>query len=498
MSDNLAERTASNAAFLFAAQILTGLLSLIIYVLLPRYYGAEGIGTYYLAASIWSIAALLIGFGNDVVISREVARDHSRLNSLVSGGLLLRILFHFLGFTAVAIFANIAGYAPETVQVIYVFGLANLIFQIGHMFSAALYGLEKIKVFAVAGIITESVTAIGVVVCIATGQSIVAAAFLSVLAAVARAIFLFWMLRRQVTLKLQMDWSVVPFLLREGASILFNRILRDLYAQADVIIISLFVNETVVGWYSVADVGYGTLMMIPSIISTTLFPTLARLYKHDRGRLATVVRRALNLVLLGAVPMGLGIFIVAEPLILLIVGDEFLNSIPVLAGFGLVAIFTSVNVFLANMLIAMDRQNKLSVMLILVIVLTLPMDFYLIPYTQNRWGNGALGGVVSYLITEIVMMIGIFWATPKGLFSRQNANYAVRVLLAGGVMFLTTWPFRHLFFLVPVLIGAVTYLAIAFLLRLISRDDINLARSVGQKYWFRLRKLVSTVSTGRM
>ena len=495
MSNKTAERVASNAAFLFASQLITGVISLITMVLLPRHYGAAGIGAYHLAASLWAITALLIGFGTDVVITREVARNKERLSELVSVGLLLRVVFLFVGYISVAIFANIAGYAHETLQIVYIFGIANLIYQIGHVFSAALYGLEKIKIIAVANIVTDVVIAVGVLAIITAGQTIVIAASISILAGFAHTIVLFWMLRRQTILQFALNLSLIPWLLRESASILVNRLLRDVYVQTDVIIISLFVNETVVGWYSVADIAYGTLVMIPNIIGTALFPMFARLYTHEPERLPIIARRSLNFVLLFSVPMGLGIVIVAHTLLMLIVGEEFLNSGPVLAGFGIVAIFTSINIFLGQLLIAINRQNRLSILFVIAIVLTLPIDLFLIPWTQNVWGNGALGGVISYIITEAGMMVGAFLALPKGMFARQNISFGLRVMIAGSLMVLLTWPLRDAFVLIPVLFGATLYLIIAFVLKLIPQEDIELARGVWNEGWLRLRGLVSTAPT---
>jgi O-antigen/teichoic acid export membrane protein len=274
-------------------------------------------------------------------------------------------------------------------------------------------------------------------------------------------------------------------------SILLNRLLLTIYVQADVIIISLFVNETVVGWYSVADVAFGALVIIPNTIGTVLFPTMARLYEHDRERLTVVARRALNIVLLFSVPVGLGILTVAHSLLILIVGNEFVNSSPVLAGFGIVTIFSSINIFLSQLLIAMNMQSRLSLLIAIAILLTLPIDLILIPWTQNVYGNGAIGGVISYLITEAFIMIGAFLTLPKGFFTRQNASFALRVLISGCVMVLVVWPLRDAFFLIPVLIGAGIYLMMAFAMLLISREDVAFAQGVWQRGWARLRGLAS-------
>ena len=68
-------------------------------------------------------------------------------------------------------------------------------------------------------------------------------------------------------------------------------------------------------------------------------------------------------------------------------------------------------------------------------------------------------------------------------------------MLAGGVIFLLTWPFRDAFVLMPVVVGILVYLIMAYVLKLVSREDMELARKVGRNGWLRLSELVSTAST---
>jgi hypothetical protein len=55
------------------------------------------------------------------------------------------------------------------------------------------------------------------------------------------------------------------------------------------------------------------------------------------------------------------------------------------------------------------------------------------------------------------------------LISRQSVWRTVRVLAAGAVMCVVTWPVRDLFFLVPAAIGAVVYTIAVYAFRVI--DD---------------------------
>lgn len=491
MTANNTQRVATNATYLLVSQLLTWGLSLATAVALPRYFGAAGTGSYHLASALWATTALLIGFGTDVVISREIARRPGRTSALVGAGLLQRVAFYVAGYAILAVFANLAGYAAETVQLVYIFGAANLFYQIGHIFSAAHYGLERMGPLSFVAVVTELIGTIGMLVLILARQSLATIAAVSVLAGGVRMVLLYWTLRRIHPLRIRWEVALVPWLVRESVSILGNRLVRNAYVQADVIIISLFVNETVVGWYSVADAAYGSLLFVANIIGSAVFPTLARLHETDVEEFTAVARRAFRWVLLASVPLGLGVALVATPLLVLIVGPDFRNAGPVLSLFGIVAIFTSINILLGQQLIAMNRQNRLTLLMGAAVAITLPVDLFLIPWTQANWGNGALGGVIAYLLTESLITLGAFLSLPHYTYDRGTLLYAVRVLVAGGCMVLVVWSLRDAFLLWPILAGVVSYGVAAVLLRLIAAEDVALARVMLRRLWQRLGRRVS-------
>ncbi|MFZ0548311.1 MAG: flippase [Candidatus Promineifilaceae bacterium] len=478
MARSTTQRIAANTVYLFVSQLLTWGMSLAVAIILPRYFGAAGIGSYHLAASLWNLTAMLVGFGTDVVITRQIARDESQTSALVGVGVLLRVLFHLIGFSILAVFVNISGYSAETVQIVYIFGAANLIYQVGHIFSAALYGLERMGRLSIVDIVTELVSVGGILILVFAKQSITAVALVSILAGSTRTLLLFVLLRQSYPLTFQIPFHLVRWLLRESVSILGNRLIRTVYAQADVIVISLFVNETVVGWYSVADVAFSSLLFVPNIIGTALFPAFARYFKEDQAQLTVIARQAFRRLLLVILPIGLGTAVIATPLVVLIVGEEFTPSGPVLSGFGIVAVFTAINIFLAQLLIAMGRQNRLTLLMTIGIIITIPIDLFLIPWTQANWGNGAIGGVIAYFFTESFIAVGSFISLPKDFWDAETRHYALKAVLAALVMTAVVLPFRHFLLFFPILVGGATYSTMVFLLRLVSWDDIEFVRNL--------------------
>ena len=472
MTGKSAQHVAKNVSYLFVSQLITWSLSLAVAILVPRHFGPSGVGTYHLASSLWNITALIIGFGVDVIITREVARDHAMLSPLVTVGMVLRIAFHALGYSALVIFAHVAGYSAETMQLIYIFGVANFAFQIGHVCSAALYGLEIMGYMSLVSVLTELISTGGIILLIFLDQPMISLGVVSIVVGVVRAALLFHVLRSSYPIRFEMRLSLAPWLLRTSSTILGNRLVRNLYAQADVIFISLFVNVQVVGWYSTADTVFGSLLFVANIISTAFFPVMSRLQEQGPDALAQLARQGIRWLLVAAIPIGLGTAVLATPLLVLVLGEEFRPAGAVLAGFGLVTILTSANVFLAQILICMDRQNRLTVLMLAAVLFTLPVDFVLIPWTQNAWQNGALGGVLAYLITETFILVGSIWSLPWQLFDRETTIYGIKIGGAGLIMVGLTWPFRQTLIVYPVSIGAVTYILLILASGALSENEL--------------------------
>jgi hypothetical protein len=111
-----------------------------------------------------------------------------------------------------------------------------------------------------------------------------------------------------------------------------------------------------------------------------------------------------------------------------------------------------------------------------------------VPWCQTNFQNGAIGGALSFMLTEIGMLFAGLYYLPRGSLDRSNAWLAARATLAGMVMALAAWFVREQFILIPILVGAVVYGALVLLLRVIAPADINLLKHVAQGIANRARK----------
>jgi O-antigen/teichoic acid export membrane protein len=72
--NNSVKTITKNASVLMLSQLITWGMALVLMIFLPRYLGAVGVGKFQLATSLWAIVSIVVSFGMDTYMTREIAR----------------------------------------------------------------------------------------------------------------------------------------------------------------------------------------------------------------------------------------------------------------------------------------------------------------------------------------------------------------------------------------------------------------------------------------
>ena len=473
-----------NFSVLMMSQVTTWTIALLGVAVIPRYLGAELIGRLHIATSLWALALVVVIFGVDMMITKEVARDPDRVGTLLGTGIAVRMLL-LVPVTAVLFgYLWLGGYPGQTMVIAMIIGLATAINSITSSMSAALQGLERMGMLAVAGVSAKFVAVGGGVVLLVLGSDVYAVAAMVATGNLIAFVILFRALRevrreRGDDTGLRLDPRGGLSILRAGAPYFAVGFFIAMYLQIDAVVISLVVEtDEVLGWYSVYDRLGGTLMFLPTVFITAAYPTFSRMYADDSDGASRLAQRCFESMLLLSVPVGFGLAAVADPVVELLFGEDFAEAGSVVAVGGFVTVLTYLTTVLGMLLISMDRQRLWTRFIALGAFLTIPLDIVLVPYFQEHYDNGAIGGAVAYLITEMIMLGGAIYLLPRGALGSRSVFFSIRVIAAGLLMFAAVVPFRDLVLPVPVAIGALVYAGAVFALRLISADDRRLVRGL--------------------
>ncbi len=479
---------AKNAGVLMASQLITWGLTLALMVFLPRMLGATAVGQFHLANSIWAIVGIVAVFGMDILLTKEIARNPAKTAELFGTAVTLRAILYIIGFGAAVLYSHLAGYGQQTRTVIYIIGFSVFIMQFSDTYRASLQGLERMEFISLADILAKAFTTIVGLTLLFLGQGILVIAVVMTGASVVSLTIHGVSLRRLQPIRYHFDWQLAKWMLKSSFPYFLVSAFLVIYIQVDIVIISLLVDEEVVGWYGAADGLFATLLFIPSVFITAVFPVLSRMYADESDMLPHLMRKSFDLLALLSIPIGLGVLAIADPLVVLLFGPDFINSGPVLAVMGIVIILTYQNMLLGRFIISIDRQNAWTVVMAVATFATIPLDLLFIPWCQNKFGNGAIGGALAFVVTESIMLIAGLVLLPKGALGWGNAWTAVRALVAGLGMVAAIWMWRDAFIAIPVVVGGIVYLGLILLMRVVPKEDWALALNLAQPLLRRFRR----------
>ncbi len=471
---SLTSRVLKNAAFQAGSQAITWVFAWVLLIYLPRYLGDEGFGRLFFAISFSLIASIFLNLGINTFLMKEVAKDPERGPKLLANAMSVKAALALVVYALMMLSVRWMDVQPEAVLATDIIGLSFLIGSFGQTFSAYLQAEQRGKGPAFALVIEKLLVTVGSVWVLMAGYGLVAVAWMHLIGTVASTVCTGVVLYRSVPFQLEFDRAVMRRLVVGAAPFLIWIVFGEIYVRIDVLMLTSMAGDDVVGWYGAAFRLYGTLLFVPNIFMTSVFPAIARKFSEPGEGANQATRRTLNFMLLVAVPIGLGMTLVARPVVELLFGlEQFHHSVANLQIFGLCMIFVCIDVVLGSVLIANDKQKQWSIAAISAAALNPVLNLVLIPYTQARFGNGGYGAALATLFTEIFMMVVAIKLLPKGILDASSSKIAARVGAAGVIMMLALMPYPFLGLIPAMLLGAVAYFVGVLLFRAFPRQDIQ-------------------------
>jgi O-antigen/teichoic acid export membrane protein len=467
---------ARNLVHLLSSQAVTWSLGTLVAALVPRFVGPEGAGQLRFAFSVWLMVQTFASLGTTTFLVLEIARDRDDGLALVRPIVAMRLVAFGVATVGVGVFAVIGGVDRTGLALLGVVGASMLLQTIADVYGAALTGLEQMSFPALSSVVAKFLSTGAVVLVVVFDMGgVVLVALTTLLASAASLVLLAHFHRRFGRESLGVP-PTTGRILKASAPFLVGYSILIVYQQVDTIVIATLTDERTLGWYATADSLASSLMFVPVLLMATLFPVIGRLNLADRGAMDSMVQRAFGALTLVGVPVGLGAMVVATPVSVLLFGEAFRETGPVLAVFGLSLMFVYVSILLGQVAYATGRQSFWNVVMATAIALTIALDVVLVPLMDRLHGNGAIGGGLSYLVAEGLMVAVGIWRIAPAIASRTSAVRVAKLVVAGAAMTVVSWPLRERFVLAPVAAGAVVYAAMVLVLSIPTEEELALGR----------------------
>ncbi|MDX1438548.1 MAG: flippase [Rubricoccaceae bacterium] len=474
LSDNLEQnhlaakqRVAKNVLALSASRVVTLVLGIAITAWLtrtlePSFYGILGFG-----AALVSYFSLLVKFGFDILGARELARRPGDLTYLSGSITTLKLILSVLGYVGFLLAVLLLPKSILFKQILAIQGL--LLFGLAISLEWVFVGMERMGTLAVRNIVVSMVHLGSLVIFVHDPSDVLFAAAFSVAAVFVGNLWIYARFRSVAgKLAIQIDLSGWKKLIRPATPIAASSFMVAIYYNLDQLMIGLMMGEADVGFYTA---GYKVLAasLIPAqILGQSFFPRLSSVW-GNQDLMASSSRGLSKAMANVGLPIMVGGFLLAEPLLLLLAGNAYAAGVPALAILMVNGGFVYINMSLGKPLLAWNLQRSYFYCVGFGALLNLLLNALLIP------PFGIEGAAVATLLSEFGVLIGLLIVFMKAVRSFPISLW-VRGLCAaligvGGVIVLLES--LGISALVAGLITLITYPVMAILFRTINKSDFS-------------------------
>lgn len=281
-------------------------------------------------------------------------------------------------------------------------------------------------------------------------------------------ILFYLFLRKYVNLKFAWDfiyWKKVFYIAWPLAVTVF---LNLIYFKADTLILAAFKGPDIVGIYGAPYRVLEVVTTFPHMFMGLILPLFTAAWvSNNKDKLNTILQHSFNFFVIISIGMIAGIWLISTPLMVLLAGDEFVASGPILN----ILIVATASIFFGTLftylVVAFQRQKEMIRYFLFTAIIGLLAYIIFIPIF-SYWA-----AAITTLFVEI--LIGVFACRVV----RRHFSFSIdlkvfyKSLLAGFLSYSISWFLKDINIFLTIASCITIYLAVLYFSKAIDKDTLR-------------------------
>lgn len=460
-------RIIKNFGSLAVAKVVTMATGLVTSIYLARGLGAESYGVLGFGNALLTFFTLIVSQGFDVFGTREIARDHDKVQDLANNVLTMRLFLAVLGFGIYTVVITWIDKPTAFKAVLIVQGIS--LFASAISLDWVYQGVERMGVIATRQVLTSLLGLLTVFILVRKPEDVIWAAVASSGSLLLNAL---WMIVKYLqdfkVFKFKFNWLLCRKIIQDTLPITVSTFMITVYYSMDTVMLGFMRSEQEVGWYTAAY-KFLNLAVVPlGIIVQAFLPTLSNAY----GSQALMKQRATilaKILLIIGVPISATGVVFAQDFIELIYGNSYLQASTALTLLMANACLIYSNTVYGNPLVAWNQQKKQMYVILAGGATNIALNFLLIPE------YGIEGAAIATLLSEAIVLIGQSFLHFQ-IVRQLYISIFIRVLIAAfiSVSIVVLWnKVYYLSLALSLALIATFFIGLSLLLKIVDPDFLR-------------------------
>ncbi|TSC96072.1 MAG: polysaccharide biosynthesis protein [Parcubacteria group bacterium Athens1014_10] len=395
-------------------EIISKGIQFLLIIILARYLSAADFGKFSFVFSFVPIFLIIADFGLHFISIREISRNLEQTKKYLSNIFTIKLILAFLAFLSIFIISQFLGKNNETKILIYIYGLYTILWSFCEFFYTIFKAWEKFKYEALIKTthILTLFTFITLLILNHKGLKEIILAYLFAISLIF--IIVITIIAAKFTkFHLSFDAPLWKHLFKESWPLALSSVFAIIYYRIDTTMISLMKGDQDTAWYFAPyNLVFG-LTFIPLFMMHSFYPKMSQIWHQSllrqgfggqaKNQLKILYRKIMLLIGGLAGLMLIGIYFLADKIIILLYGSQYTPSILALKIL-VIAVFFSYfsHVFLFT-LTAMNQQKIYTYITAVGCAFNLIANFIFIP--KYSFIGASWTTVATELITGLLLLI---------------------------------------------------------------------------------------------
>lgn len=389
-------------ASLFTLKGAEYIISFITLPYLLRVLGPEKFGAIAFAQTIINYGNLFVDYGFSLTAPRDIAKCEKsdipkNFAAFYGAKIVLLVPILVIGASLIFLFRN----SLDLVLMLCVLPalIGNVVFPIWYF-----QGIQEMRFITIFNLIARTASVVAIFVFVREQSDYCMAAFLQSITPVIAGVISLWVLYRKTPEIFSIpSWQDIKNKFKEGWDIFISTVFISLYTNSNVFILGIMTNDTIVGYYSTANKLIMAVNGLMGPISSAIFPHISALFKESKEKAIAFLRKTVRYIGGLSLAASLGTFILAEPIVHIIMGGSYEESILILRILSFFPFVVAMsNIFGVQTMVTFGMQNIFSRILMLSALLNFVLIFPLIYLWQG------IGLSITVMIVESFVTITMY------------------------------------------------------------------------------------------